>query len=183
MSSKVKKVSRSTTSSSILSTNSSISRSGPTWESEMKATTSRPESRSTTSMNCCRIASWNALQSLHSKLLYDVAAIAYGTSAATPQFITDTTKANVSPNAIYVNKGYLEAMIIVAALKGCGYPCTGSQLETQINKVSISTGGMIQGGIHYSASNHQAVSYMAGFQWATGASAPVKVATNLKAGT
>jgi branched-chain amino acid transport system substrate-binding protein len=128
-------------------------------------------------------ASWNALQSLHSKLLYDVAAIAYGTSAATPQFIADTTKANVSPNAIYVNKGYLEAMIIVAALKGCGYPCTGAQLETQINKVSISTGGMIQGGIHYSASNHQAVSYMAGFQWTTGASAPVKVATNLKAGT
>jgi branched-chain amino acid transport system substrate-binding protein len=128
-------------------------------------------------------ASWNALQTLHSKLLYDVAAIAYGTSAATPQFIADTTKANVSPNAIYVNKGYLEAMIIVAALKGCGYPCTGSQLEAQINKVSISTGGMIQGGIHYSASNHQAVSYMAGFQWTTGASAPVKVATNLKAGT
>jgi branched-chain amino acid transport system substrate-binding protein len=128
-------------------------------------------------------ASWNALQTLHSKSLYDVAAIAYGSSSATPQFIADATKANVSPNAIYVNKGYLEAMIIVAALKGCGYPCTGEQLETQLNKVNISTGGMIQGGIHYSPTNHQAVSYMAGFQWPAGASAPEKIATNLKAGT
>ncbi len=128
-------------------------------------------------------ASWDALQSLHSKQLYDVAAIAYGTASATPEFIQDTTAANVSPNAIYVNKGYLEAMAITAALKGCGYPCTGSQLQAQLNKLSISTGGMIQGGMHYTPTDHQAVSFMAGFQWPAGATAPVKVASNLKAGT
>jgi branched-chain amino acid transport system substrate-binding protein len=128
-------------------------------------------------------ASWNALQSLHSKQLYDVAAIAYGTTSATPEFIKDTTAAGFSPNAIYVNKGYLEAMAITAALQKCGYPCTGSQLEAQLNKLSISTGGMIQGGMHYTPTNHEAVTYMAGFQWLPGAGAPVKVATNLKAGT
>ena len=128
-------------------------------------------------------ASWNALQSLHSKQLYDVAAIAYGTAAATPQFIKDTSAAKVDPNAIYVNKGYLQAMIVSSALKSCGYPCTGSQLQTHLDKVSISTGGMIQGGVHYSPTNHEAVSFMDGFQWPAGASAPVKVASSLKAGT
>jgi hypothetical protein len=74
-------------------------------------------------------------------------------------------------------------MAITAALQKCGYPCTGSQLEAQLNKLSISTGGMIQGGMHYTPTDHEAVTYMAGFQWLPGAGAPVKVATNLKAGT
>ena len=39
-----------------VSMNSSISMSGPTWLSEMKAVTPRPERRSTCSMNFCCIA-------------------------------------------------------------------------------------------------------------------------------
>jgi branched-chain amino acid transport system substrate-binding protein len=128
-------------------------------------------------------ASWNALQSLQSKQLYDVAAIAYGTAAATPEFVTDTTAAGFSPNSIYVNKGFLEAMAITTALKACGYPCSGSQLEAQLNKLSVSTNGMIQGGMAYTATDHQSVTYMAGFQWLPGASAPVKVVSDLKTGT
>jgi branched-chain amino acid transport system substrate-binding protein len=128
-------------------------------------------------------ASWSALQSLHSSLLYDVAAVAYGTQATTPEFIEDTTAAKVSPNAIYVNKGFLEAMIVTTALKSCGYPCSGQQLDAALNKVKLSTDGMIAGGVNYSATNHQAVTYMNAFQWQPNASAPTVVDTNLKAGT
>jgi hypothetical protein len=80
----------------------------------------------------------------------------------------------------------LEAKIIVTALTNakCGNSCTGSQLDAAIQRVSlVSADGLIQGGIHYSASNHQAVKYMAAFQWRAGAKAPVKVSGNLTAGT
>ena len=42
--------------------NSSISRSGPTWWLEMKASTPRPDRRSTAAMNLCCIAFWKALR-------------------------------------------------------------------------------------------------------------------------
>jgi ABC-type branched-subunit amino acid transport system substrate-binding protein len=129
---------------------------------------------------------WTTLQSIHSKHLYYVSAIAFATRTATPQFYAAAVAQHVSPNAIYVSRGYLEAKIIVTALTNakCGNSCTGSQLDAAIQRVSlVSADGLIQGGIHYSASNHQAVKYMAAFQWRAGAKAPVKVSGNLTAGT
>jgi branched-chain amino acid transport system substrate-binding protein len=126
---------------------------------------------------------WNTLQSVASHQLYYVSAIAYATSAATPQFVTDATAAKVDPNAIYVSRGYLQGEVIAAALKICGWPCTGAQLDSALNQVNISTGGLISGGIQYSATDHEAVRNMAAFQWLAGAAAPVKVSGNLQAGT
>lgn len=126
---------------------------------------------------------WNTLQSVASHQLYYVSAIAYATSAATPQFVADATAAKVDPNAIYVSRGYLQGEVIANALKICGWPCTGAQLDSALNQVNISTGGLISGGIQYSATDHEAVRNMAAFQWLTGATAPVKVSGNLQAGT
>ena len=126
---------------------------------------------------------WNTLQSIASHQLYYVSAIAYATSAATPQFVTDAAAAKIDPNAIYVSRGYLQAEVITAALKACGWPCTGAQLDAALNQVNISTGGLISGGIQYSATSHEAVHNMAAFQWFSGATAPVKVSGNLQAGT
>ncbi len=126
---------------------------------------------------------WTTLQSIGSHQLYYVSAIAYATSASTPQFVTDAAAAKVDPNAIYVSRGYLEAEAVTAALKICGWPCTGAQLDAALNKVNISTGGLISGGLQYSATDHEAVHSMAAFQWYAGAAAPVKVSGNLTAGT
>jgi branched-chain amino acid transport system substrate-binding protein len=126
---------------------------------------------------------WTTLQSIGSHQLYYVSAIAYATSASTPQFVTDAAAAKVDPNAIYVSRGYLEAEAVTAALKICGWPCTGAQLDAALNQVNISTGGLISGGLRYSATNHEAVHSMAAFQWYSGATAPVKVSGNLTAGT
>jgi branched-chain amino acid transport system substrate-binding protein len=126
---------------------------------------------------------WTTLQSIGSHQLYYVSAIAYATSSATPQFVQDAAAAKVNPNAIYVSRGYLQAMVVTEALKMCGWPCSGSQLQAALDKVDVSTGGLIAGGIQYSASDHQAVHKMAGFQWYSGATEPVKVSSNLPAGT
>jgi ABC-type branched-subunit amino acid transport system substrate-binding protein len=126
---------------------------------------------------------WTTLQSIHSNQLYYVSAIAYATASSTPEYVKDAAASHVSPNAIYVSRGFLEAEIITAALKICGASCTGAQLDASLQKIDISTGGLISGGVRYTSSSHEAVHFMAAFQWRAGSMAPIKVSSNLPAGT
>jgi branched-chain amino acid transport system substrate-binding protein len=126
---------------------------------------------------------WTTLETLHNPKLYYVSAISFSNHSLTPTFYRDAVAQQIDPNAIYVNRGFLQGMIVVAALKKCGYPCSGAQLQAQLDKVSVSTNGMLSGNLTYSPTNHEGVHLMAAYQWKPGKPIPTKVAKNLKAGS
>ena len=126
---------------------------------------------------------WSTVQSLASNRFYYVSAMAYATSTATPQYVKDATAAGLSPNGLYIIKGYEEGIVIGNALKTCGYPCSGQQLEAALNKTDVSTGGIIQGNVQYSPTDHEGVREMNAYLWSPGAKAPQVVATDLVPGT
>jgi branched-chain amino acid transport system substrate-binding protein len=126
---------------------------------------------------------WTTLETLHNPKLYYVSAISFASHSLTPIFYRDAVAQQMDPNAIYVNRGFLQGMIVVAALKKCGYPCSGEQLQARLDKVSVNTNGMLSGNLTYSPTNHEGVQQMSAYQWKPGKPIPTKVAKNLKAGS
>jgi ABC-type branched-subunit amino acid transport system substrate-binding protein len=129
---------------------------------------------------------WTTVKAINDKAFYYVSALAYGpSSSALPgleKFIQATAAAKVNPNAAYILRGYLQAVIISNALKRCGWPCSGAQLEAQLNKTNFSTGGLISGNVQLSGANHEPVTALATYQWLAPSAAPTLVQPGLKIG-
>jgi branched-chain amino acid transport system substrate-binding protein len=132
------------------------------------------------------VPGWSTVQKVDNHSFYYVTALAYvpghSTEPGLEQFAKDAAAANVNPNATYVLRGYLQAVILAKALKGCGWPCSGAQLEKQMNKVNFSTGGLIDGNVALSSSNHEPVGSLAAYQWNSAQTAPSIVQSGLKVG-
>jgi branched-chain amino acid transport system substrate-binding protein len=132
------------------------------------------------------VPGWNTVQQVNSSSFYYVTALAYvppnPTQPGLAQFAKDAAVDNVNPNATYVLRGYLQAVILGQALKSCGWPCTGAQLEAQLNKVNFNTGGLIDGNVTLTPANHEPVSSLAAYQWDAAHTAPQIVQGGLKVG-
>lgn len=132
------------------------------------------------------VPGWNTVKQVNNHQFYYVTALAYvapkPTQPGLAEFAKDAAAANVNPNATYVLRGYLQAVILGSALKRCGWPCTGSQLEAQLNKTNFSTGGLIDGNVALSSNNHEPVGSLAAYQWNSAQVAPSIVQSDLKVG-
>jgi branched-chain amino acid transport system substrate-binding protein len=135
------------------------------------------------------VPSWATVKQLNSTQFFYVAALAYAppsppdNAPLMKQFIADATADNVDPNGPYVLRGYVQAMLIGEGLKKCGFPCKGEQLKGHLDTVKIDGGGLVDGFLQLTASNHQPVTTMAAYQWDSAHTAPVVVGSGLKAGT
>jgi branched-chain amino acid transport system substrate-binding protein len=126
---------------------------------------------------------WATVKSLNSNRFYYVSALSYATDQATPQFVKDAKAANLDANGVYVIRGYYEALVIADALKRCGFPCSGAQMQAALDQTDVDTGGIIQGHAQYGPTNHQGVRSLAAYRWDASKDAPTVVATDLTPGT
>lgn len=132
------------------------------------------------------VPGWSTVKQVNSHSFYYVTALAYvpptSTEPGLKQFAADAAADNVDPNATYVLRGYLQAVILHSALEHCGWPCSGAQLEAQLNKTDFSTAGLIDGNVALTASNHEPVGSLAAYQWNSTQVAPTIVQGGLKVG-
>lgn len=130
--------------------------------------------------------SWTTVKALDNKDFYYVSALAYAPSHSSQPgleaFIKNTAAEGVNPNAAYILRGYLQAVIITNALRRCGWPCSGQQLETALNHTDFSTGGLISGNVRLTPTDHEPVTSLAAYQWIAPSPAPTLVQGNLKVG-
>jgi branched-chain amino acid transport system substrate-binding protein len=133
------------------------------------------------------VPGWNTVKAVNSSSFYYVSALAYvppnPSEPGLAQFAKDAAAADANPNASYVLRGYLQAVILGNALKRCGWPCSGAQLEAQLNKTNFSTGGLIDGNVVLSSANHEPVGSLAAYQWVASDTAPTVVESGLKIGS
>jgi ABC-type branched-subunit amino acid transport system substrate-binding protein len=134
------------------------------------------------------VPSWSTVKELNSRTFYYVASLGFAPGnapAGAPglqKFIADTAAVNVDPNGPYVIRGYLQAMIFADAFRRCGFPCSGEQLQAALDQTNFDAGGVVDGSVVITPSNHEPVSSLAAYQWDSAHTAPVIVASDLKAG-
>jgi ABC-type branched-subunit amino acid transport system substrate-binding protein len=134
------------------------------------------------------VPSWSTVQELNNRQFYYVTSLAY--APPTPpddapglqRFIADTTAENVDPNGPYVIRGYLQALIFEDAFRRCGFPCDGPALQAALDQTDFDAGGIVDGNVTITPTDHQPVSTLAAYQWDSAHTAPVVVAENLVAG-
>lgn len=97
------------------------------------------------------------LSSLNDPNFYVTRSVAYSTvdNAGVSQLKTILAAAKVDPSAAYVEKGYLEGVVMVAGLKKCGFPCSGPKLQAALDSIgSIDTKGLTAVPLQFSPTNH-----------------------------
>jgi len=95
---------------------------------------------------------------------------------------TATKAAGVNPVGPFVNVGYAQAMEVVSALKACGYPCSGADMQRALNKLDVNTGGVTSGPLKNTSADHEPLDEVSIYHWDTSAGAVVAAATNLQGG-
>jgi branched-chain amino acid transport system substrate-binding protein len=84
--------------------------------------------------------------------------------------------AKADPAAGFAINGYLEAMVTVAGLKACGWPCSPSQLVTAMTGLgTVSTGGISVSPVKYSSSYYLGLTGGKFYAYNTQQSKPVVV--------
>ncbi|PYN16016.1 MAG: hypothetical protein DME05_09810 [Candidatus Rokuibacteriota bacterium] len=68
--------------------------------------------------------------------------------------ITGLVKGQTTHPPHYMAEGWVSAMVLEAALKKCGWPCSRDKLAAAMAGVSIDTRGLRGGSIEWSADNH-----------------------------
>ncbi len=119
---------------------------------------------------------WTTLQAMHDPNFYYMSGLSYATAKATPQYYQDAKAAGLNPNGTYIERGYLEALILGSALKACGYPCTGTKLQQELNKADYSTGGVTAANVQFSPQNHEGIGELVPYSWPSAADAAPVVA-------
>jgi ABC-type branched-subunit amino acid transport system substrate-binding protein len=90
--------------------------------------------------------------------LYYVSTVSNGgtTGAGYQAYRYAVKAAAADPTKPFVDRGYIQGLIIIAALKGCN-GCTGQALIDSLNKLSLDTQGFTAGPITFSATDHQGI--------------------------
>jgi branched-chain amino acid transport system substrate-binding protein len=134
------------------------------------------------------VPSWSTVQELNSRNFYYVTSLAYAppsppdSAPGLQQFVADSAAENVDPNGPYVIRGYLQALIFEDALRRCGFPCSGEQLQLALDQTEFDAGGIVDGAVQITPEDHEPVSTLAAYQWDSAHTAPLVVAANLQAG-
>jgi branched-chain amino acid transport system substrate-binding protein len=68
--------------------------------------------------------------------------------------ITNLVKGQTTHPAHYMAEGWVSAMVLEAALKKCGWPCTKDKLATAMAGIGVDTKGLRGGPIEWTADNH-----------------------------
>jgi branched-chain amino acid transport system substrate-binding protein len=68
--------------------------------------------------------------------------------------ITNLVKGQTTHPAHYMAEGWVSAMVLEAALKKCGWPCSRDKLATAMSGVSVDTRALRGGPIEWTADNH-----------------------------
>lgn len=121
---------------------------------------------------------FTGLQQIASPNLYALNTYAYASASVKDQGVKDymavMKEAGLDPNAPFVNRGYTQGLILATGLKGCKGDCTGAQLQANLNKLNVQTGGFTSGTITFSSSNHTSFHAMNAYVWdAAGSTAKV----------
>jgi branched-chain amino acid transport system substrate-binding protein len=117
----------------------------------------------------------STLQKLQDPLYYGLgtATSLDPTPADGPQmatFFKAAKAANLNPLQSNVLNGYIQAYVIGAGLKACGYPCNGAQLTKALNSLGkVNMGGLSNGTWTYSAKNHTGSTFTQVLHWDTSA--------------
>ena len=97
------------------------------------------------------------------------------------QLVTQLSKlTGGTANDLNVGEGSSIAVgpyVVIAGLKACGYPCSGSQLATALEKVSTTAAGLVPSGFAYDSSQHFGVKKYRFYHWDTATSALASAAT------
>jgi hypothetical protein len=62
--------------------------------------------------------------------------------------------AGYDPSHPYTDEGYADAQLVFDALKRCGYPCSGTQLQSKLEQVDTNLDGLAFGPVVWSNSFH-----------------------------
>jgi branched-chain amino acid transport system substrate-binding protein len=69
----------------------------------------------------------------------------------------EAQKLNADPNVYLYLLGYMQGLIVVDALKRCGYPCSPNQMQAALDSTNLDTNGLAFGKLVFSPTNHSAI--------------------------
>lgn len=75
---------------------------------------------------------------------------------------TEAAYLGQDPNYLLYLNGYMQALIMVDALKRCGYPCSGAKMASALENTNLDTAGLAFGPLVLSPTSHAAIT-RAGF--------------------
>jgi branched-chain amino acid transport system substrate-binding protein len=96
---------------------------------------------------------------------------AYKDSAAmanTPggkNLIADSNAAGENPDQVQFIDGYAAALLVMDALRRCGYPCPGSKLITYLDQTNTDLGGIAYGPVKWTPDFHAGVTKVGFVRW------------------
>jgi branched-chain amino acid transport system substrate-binding protein len=70
---------------------------------------------------------------------------------------TDAQNVGTDPDTAFFIDGYIEATLTMNAMKACGYPCTGTQLQKAMETTNTTLGGLAVGPIVWSPTYHYGI--------------------------
>jgi branched-chain amino acid transport system substrate-binding protein len=131
-------------------------------------------------------ASYQALSALKNTNYYVNSSITMtgeGDGSGLAQYRQVLQAASVKPTDSFINVGYVQGLIMVEALKKCGFPCSGQQLQAALEKLNLDTGGVTSGPVQFSSSSHEALHAMSIYVWDSAANTVKAAKANLTGGS
>jgi branched-chain amino acid transport system substrate-binding protein len=105
-----------------------------------------------------------------------------GTPGGGYQKYLDAAKAaGIDPTKPFVNRGYLQGLIIEAALRACK-GCEGQKLIDSLNKLTLDTDGLTAGPVTYTAADHVGIHKLYAFRYDPATAKAKLFATDLPTG-
>jgi ABC-type branched-subunit amino acid transport system substrate-binding protein len=82
------------------------------------------------------------------------------------QEVTSLVKGQTNHPPHYMSEGWVSAMVLEAALRGCGWPCSREKLVQAMARVNVDTRGLRGGPIEWTADNHyRKATYYKVYRW------------------
>ena len=129
-------------------------------------------------------AAASTLQQLHDPNVAVISAYGYagevGATTGIAGYVEAAKAYGVNPSLPFEINGYAQAEIIATALKVCGYPCAGKNMENALEQVSsLNTGGVMVAPFTFSTTAHSGISGVQFFGWSSADNAPKAVSAVL----
>jgi ABC-type branched-subunit amino acid transport system substrate-binding protein len=102
---------------------------------------------------------YSTLLSLRDPNYYVTRGVAYptDTSAGTKLFVKIMKEAKIKNSTQFLAQGYVQGVVLVAALKKCGKTCDGTKLRNTLDHLIVQTNGLTPAAMRFSPVNHLGV--------------------------
>ena len=90
---------------------------------------------------------------------------------------------DTDPNTPSFLDGYMQGLLVLEALKNCGYPCPGEKMKAALDKTSLDGGGLTWGPYRYSPTSHMPVTVVQFERWDEAQGARVAVGDPIQLGS